>query len=335
MTFAVPRFGPAHLPAGSPLPLPFGASSFLFHRKDHSTRKTMATESNSAPAFSANGKRRRLSTATGSGSGDPATALEEDETEPQKIGSATAGRPRSVTCNHCRDRRVKCPGGEPCANCIKSGATCAYRSRLKPGLRAGAGEAMQKKIDALQAQVDQLTTLEARIHDLEQWRRQSHSSTSLLPATGSTNAMASASTASGHEAFSFAPQGYSESLNSSGESTFPFGMASSGQNFDGTGPSGFTGTPSSILQANVPSAGSITYHDPSVQAAAAGSLQNLGSAAGAQPGFARFTEQSPGYGDPSPGAASARSFADPRQLPPDEIVRDLSELIQECIGRIM
>lgn len=52
----------------------------------------------------------------------------------------TAGRPMSVSCELCKQRKVKCDRGHPtCGWCARNGQHCEYRERKKPGLRAGYG----------------------------------------------------------------------------------------------------------------------------------------------------------------------------------------------------
>ncbi|KAJ9098194.1 hypothetical protein QFC21_004523 [Naganishia friedmannii] len=56
-------------------------------------------------------------------------------------------RPLAVTCTHCRTRKIKCDNGKPnCSNCMKAGAECVYLTKQKPGLKAGTGETMLKRI---------------------------------------------------------------------------------------------------------------------------------------------------------------------------------------------
>jgi hypothetical protein len=49
----------------------------------------------------------------------------------------TANRPLSVSCETCKQRKVKCDRGHPsCGWCQKNNQPCEYRERKKPGLRA-------------------------------------------------------------------------------------------------------------------------------------------------------------------------------------------------------
>jgi hypothetical protein len=49
----------------------------------------------------------------------------------------TGNRPLSVSCETCKQRKVKCDRGRPsCGWCLKNNQPCEYRERKKPGLRA-------------------------------------------------------------------------------------------------------------------------------------------------------------------------------------------------------
>ena len=56
-------------------------------------------------------------------------------------------RPMSVSCETCKQRKVKCDRGQPtCGWCLKNGQQCDYRERKKPGLRAGYGRELESKL---------------------------------------------------------------------------------------------------------------------------------------------------------------------------------------------
>ncbi|KAM0744788.1 hypothetical protein ACQRIT_000172 [Beauveria bassiana] len=61
-------------------------------------------------------------------------------------------RPLSVSCELCKQRKVKCDRGQPsCGWCSRNGATCEYKERKKPGLRAGYGKELEQRLDNLEA----------------------------------------------------------------------------------------------------------------------------------------------------------------------------------------
>ncbi|KAJ6782666.1 hypothetical protein PWT90_00219 [Aphanocladium album] len=60
-------------------------------------------------------------------------------------------RPLSVSCELCKQRKVKCDRGQPsCGWCSRNGATCEYKERKKPGLRAGYGKELEQRLDKLE-----------------------------------------------------------------------------------------------------------------------------------------------------------------------------------------
>uniref|UniRef100_L7JKB0 Zn(2)-C6 fungal-type domain-containing protein n=1 Tax=Pyricularia oryzae (strain P131) TaxID=1143193 RepID=L7JKB0_PYRO1 len=61
-------------------------------------------------------------------------------------------RPISVSCELCKQRKVKCDRGQPsCGWCSRNGASCEYKERKKPGLRAGYGRELEQRLDKLEA----------------------------------------------------------------------------------------------------------------------------------------------------------------------------------------
>ncbi|OAA35062.1 Transcription factor [Metarhizium rileyi] len=61
-------------------------------------------------------------------------------------------RPTSVSCELCKQRKVKCDRGQPsCGWCARNGAICEYKERRRPGLRAGFGKELQERMDRLEA----------------------------------------------------------------------------------------------------------------------------------------------------------------------------------------
>ncbi|OIW29275.1 fungal-specific transcription factor [Coniochaeta ligniaria NRRL 30616] len=60
-------------------------------------------------------------------------------------------RPISVSCELCKQRKVKCDRGQPsCGWCSRNGAICEYKERKKPGLRAGYGRELEQRLDKLE-----------------------------------------------------------------------------------------------------------------------------------------------------------------------------------------
>jgi Fungal Zn(2)-Cys(6) binuclear cluster domain len=56
-------------------------------------------------------------------------------------------RPLSVSCETCKQRKVKCDRGQPaCGWCGKNSQRCEYKERKKPGLRAGYGRELESKL---------------------------------------------------------------------------------------------------------------------------------------------------------------------------------------------
>ncbi|PSK48605.1 hypothetical protein B9Z65_119 [Elsinoe australis] len=62
-----------------------------------------------------------------------------------------AKRPLSVSCELCKQRKVKCDRGHPaCGWCVRNGHLCEYKERKKPGLRAGYGRELESRLDKLE-----------------------------------------------------------------------------------------------------------------------------------------------------------------------------------------
>ncbi|KAK3395129.1 fungal-specific transcription factor domain-containing protein [Podospora didyma] len=60
-------------------------------------------------------------------------------------------RPISVSCELCKQRKVKCDRGQPsCGWCSRNNALCEYKERKKPGLRAGYGRELEQRLDKLE-----------------------------------------------------------------------------------------------------------------------------------------------------------------------------------------
>ncbi|KAK5719269.1 hypothetical protein LTR15_007792 [Elasticomyces elasticus] len=73
------------------------------------------------------------------------------------------GRPMSVSCDRCKERKVKCDRGQPqCGWCLRNGQNCEYKERKKPGLRAGYGRELESRLDRLEG------VLQTQQHVLQQ-----------------------------------------------------------------------------------------------------------------------------------------------------------------------
>ncbi|KAL7416092.1 fungal-specific transcription factor domain-containing protein [Mrakia frigida] len=60
---------------------------------------------------------------------------------PKSESDPDQGRPLTQSCSACRGRKIRCTGEKPlCENCSKNGRECEYRTKMKPGLKTGAGQ---------------------------------------------------------------------------------------------------------------------------------------------------------------------------------------------------
>ncbi|EMC98698.1 hypothetical protein BAUCODRAFT_30968 [Baudoinia panamericana UAMH 10762] len=74
-----------------------------------------------------------------------------DGDETRKRKRPKTDRPVSVSCERCKERKVKCDRGRPsCGWCTRNGQTCEYRERKKPGLRAGYGRELEARLDKME-----------------------------------------------------------------------------------------------------------------------------------------------------------------------------------------
>jgi hypothetical protein len=70
-----------------------------------------------------------------------------DEVNRSQSGAAKRKRPPSVSCETCKQRKVKCDRGQPaCGWCLKNHSQCTYLPRKKPGLRAGYGRELEARL---------------------------------------------------------------------------------------------------------------------------------------------------------------------------------------------
>ncbi|KAF1851606.1 uncharacterized protein K460DRAFT_413149 [Cucurbitaria berberidis CBS 394.84] len=88
-----------------------------------------------------------------------------DEATNRSQSGTKRKRPLSVSCETCKQRKVKCDRGAPaCGWCLKNHSQCVYLPRKKPGLRAGYGRELEARLDKLeslivqqQSQINQLS----------------------------------------------------------------------------------------------------------------------------------------------------------------------------------
>lgn len=73
---------------------------------------------------------------------------EDDESESDgHDGGKKRKRPMSVSCELCKQRKVKCDRGQPtCGWCLRNNQVCEYKERKKPGLRAGYGRELEARL---------------------------------------------------------------------------------------------------------------------------------------------------------------------------------------------
>ncbi|KAI0437974.1 fungal-specific transcription factor domain-containing protein [Xylaria telfairii] len=77
--------------------------------------------------------------------------IDEDHESPGAIRNGKRKRPISVSCETCKQRKVKCDRGQPsCGWCRRNSVSCEYRERKKPGLRAGYGRELEQRLDRLE-----------------------------------------------------------------------------------------------------------------------------------------------------------------------------------------
>ncbi|KAI1770610.1 putative C6 transcription factor [Hypoxylon cercidicola] len=74
-----------------------------------------------------------------------------DNDDPGVVRNGKRKRPISVSCETCKQRKVKCDRGQPsCGWCRRNSVFCEYRERKKPGLRAGYGRELEQRLDKLE-----------------------------------------------------------------------------------------------------------------------------------------------------------------------------------------
>ncbi|PSR84142.1 fungal-specific transcription factor domain-domain-containing protein [Coniella lustricola] len=84
-------------------------------------------------------------------SGDEAASDDDDPVGEAANHGGKRKRPISVSCELCKQRKVKCDRGQPsCGWCSRNGQLCEYKERKKPGLRAGYGRELEQRLDKLE-----------------------------------------------------------------------------------------------------------------------------------------------------------------------------------------
>ncbi|KAJ5346378.1 hypothetical protein N7541_008860 [Penicillium brevicompactum] len=79
------------------------------------------------------------------------SSAESDNDQIGANGSLKRKRPLTVSCELCKQRKVKCDRVQPsCGWCTRNGQLCEYRERKKPGLRAGYGKELEQRLDRLE-----------------------------------------------------------------------------------------------------------------------------------------------------------------------------------------
>ncbi|KAJ9156266.1 Fungal-specific transcription factor [Pleurostoma richardsiae] len=114
-----------------------------------------STSPGDAPGAGAHKSRQYLDQDSGNEAGgalsddDKSDLDADDSTEINRNGKRK--RPISVSCELCKQRKVKCDRGQPsCGWCSRNGAFCEYKERKKPGLRAGYGRELEQRLDKLE-----------------------------------------------------------------------------------------------------------------------------------------------------------------------------------------
>ncbi|KAE8554524.1 hypothetical protein TMatcc_005934 [Talaromyces marneffei ATCC 18224] len=69
----------------------------------------------------------------------------------QTLRGTKRKRPLMVSCELCKQRKVKCDRAQPsCGWCARNEQVCEYKERKKPGLRAGYGKELEQRLDRLE-----------------------------------------------------------------------------------------------------------------------------------------------------------------------------------------
>lgn len=70
---------------------------------------------------------------------------------PPDLDQLDSNKDKIPACQSCRRKKAKCDREQPCSQCVRFNVICLYdNGRLKPGLRAGAVEQLQRRVEALE-----------------------------------------------------------------------------------------------------------------------------------------------------------------------------------------
>ncbi|KAF7169696.1 hypothetical protein CNMCM5623_002360 [Aspergillus felis] len=70
---------------------------------------------------------------------------------PPDLDQLDSSKDKIPACQSCRRKKAKCDREQPCSQCVRFNVICLYdNGRLKPGLRAGAVEQLQRRVEALE-----------------------------------------------------------------------------------------------------------------------------------------------------------------------------------------
>ncbi|GFG23199.1 uncharacterized transcriptional regulatory protein C1683.13c [Aspergillus udagawae] len=71
---------------------------------------------------------------------------------PPDLDQLDSNKDKIPACQSCRRKKAKCDREQPCSQCVRYNVICLYdNGRLKPGLRAGAVEQLQRRVEALES----------------------------------------------------------------------------------------------------------------------------------------------------------------------------------------
>ncbi|KAK8187587.1 fungal-specific transcription factor domain-containing protein [Phyllosticta capitalensis] len=97
---------------------------------------------------------------------DDAEPDDESDHDDSKSTSRKRKRPMSVSCETCKQRKVKCDRGQPsCGWCARNSQPCEYKERKKPGLRAGYGRELEARLDRLEDMIQRQQSTIAQLVD--------------------------------------------------------------------------------------------------------------------------------------------------------------------------
>ncbi|CBX97926.1 similar to C6 transcription factor [Plenodomus lingam JN3] len=115
-------------------------------------------------------------------SGEDASSADEAHDRSQSGAPSKRKRPLSVSCETCKQRKVKCDRGAPaCSWCVKNNSACVYLPRKKPGLRAGYGRELEARLGLAKSRAYEIYFNDKLEHALAQQQAQiNHLSTASI-----------------------------------------------------------------------------------------------------------------------------------------------------------